>query len=53
MMNSKHVANQVLQQAWMMLGDAELYRYNTDVQAVQNWERILDTACTLEQAMMA
>jgi hypothetical protein len=46
------IANTVLQQAYDMLGDAELYRYNTDTQAIRNWERILDTAVRLEQAMI-
>lgn len=49
--NLRRKAQRVLQESWQMLGDASIYRFQSDVECIRTWELILDSASHLEKQM--
>lgn len=47
--NLRRKAQRVLQESWQMLGDASIYRFQSDAEAIRTWELILDSASHLEK----
>ena len=45
-------AQRILQESYQMLGDASIYRFQSDVEAIRTWEMILDAAHHLEVVLL-
>ena len=50
--NLRRRAQRILQESYQMLGDASIYRFQSDVEAIRTWEMILESAYRLEVEML-
>ena len=50
--NLRRRAQRILQEGYQMLGDASIYRFQSDVEAIRSWEMILESAYRLEVELL-